>query len=109
MWVSNIYASNHDEKVVYASLDGYRWDNFSPYLFRSKNNGKTWESISSNLPDSPINVVIEDNVNKNILYVGNDHGVYISLDQGKIGSLLAKVLHLQLFTIWLSKLTKSIY
>jgi photosystem II stability/assembly factor-like uncharacterized protein len=83
LWVSNVYASNHDEKVVYLSLDGYRWDNFSPYLFQSKNYGKTWESISSNLPDSPINVVIEDNVNEDILYVGNDHGVYISLDQGK--------------------------
>ena len=83
LWVSNVYASNHDEKVVYLSLDGYRWDNFSPYLFQSKNYGKTWESISSNLPDSPINVVIEDNVNEDILYVGNDHGVYISFDQGK--------------------------
>ena len=83
LWVSNVYASNHDEKVVYLSLDGYRWDNFSPYLFQSKNYGKTWKSISSNLPDSPINVVIEDNVNEDILYVGNDHGVYISLDQGK--------------------------
>ncbi len=83
LWVSNVYASNHDEKVVYLSLNGYRWDNFSPYLFQSKNHGKTWESISSNLPDSPINVVIEDNVNEDILYVGNDHGVYISLDQGK--------------------------
>ena len=47
LWVSNVYASNHDEKVVYLSLDGYRWDNFSPYLFQSKNYGKTWESISS--------------------------------------------------------------
>ena len=83
LWVSNVYASNHDEKVVYLSLDGYRWDNFSPYLFQSKDYGKTWQSISSNLPDSPINVVIEDNVNEDILYVGNDHGVYISLDQGK--------------------------
>ena len=83
LWVSNVFASNHDEKIVYLSLDGYRWDNFSPYLFKSKNYGKTWESISSNLPDSPINVVIEDNVNEDILYIGNDHGVYISLDQGK--------------------------
>ena len=83
LWVSNVFASNHDEKIVYLSLDGYRWDNFSPYLFKSKNYGKTWESISSNLPDSPINVVIEDNVNEDILYIGNDHGVYISFDQGK--------------------------
>ncbi len=83
LWVSNVFASNHDEKIIYLSLDGYRWDNFSPYLFKSKNYGKTWEAISSNLPDSPINVVIEDNVNEDILYIGNDHGVYISLDQGK--------------------------
>jgi photosystem II stability/assembly factor-like uncharacterized protein len=82
MWVSKVYASSHNEKVIYASLNGYRWDNFSPYLYKSENYGKTWISLSSNLPDSPINVVIEDNVNQNILYVGNDHGVYVSLDSG---------------------------
>ena len=82
MWVSKVYASSHNEKVIYASLNGYRWDNFSPYLYKSENYGKTWTSLGSNLPDSPINVVIEDNVNQNILYVGNDHGVYVSLDSG---------------------------
>ena len=82
MWVSKVSASSHNEKVIYASLNGYRWDNFSPYLYKSENYGKTWTSISSNLPDSPINVVIEDNINQNILYVGNDHGVYVSLDSG---------------------------
>jgi photosystem II stability/assembly factor-like uncharacterized protein len=82
LWVSKLYASSHEENIIYASLDGYRWDNFSPYLFKSKDYGKTWTSISSNLPDSPINVVIEDNINENILYVGNDHGVYASLDYG---------------------------
>jgi photosystem II stability/assembly factor-like uncharacterized protein len=82
LWVSKLYASSHKENIIYASLDGYRWDNFSPYLFKSKDYGKTWTSISSNLPDSPINVVIEDNINENILYVGNDHGVYASLDSG---------------------------
>ena len=82
LWVSKLYASSHEENIIYASLDGYRWDNFSPYLFKSMDYGKTWTSISSNLPDSPINVVIEDNINQNILYVGNDHGVYVSLDSG---------------------------
>ena len=82
LWVSKLYASSHDENIIYASLDGYRWDNFSPYIFKSSNYGKTWESISSNLPDSPINVIIEDNINSNILYIGNDHGVYASFNQG---------------------------
>jgi photosystem II stability/assembly factor-like uncharacterized protein len=82
LWVSKLYASSHEENIIYVSLDGYRWDNFSPYLFKSSNYGKTWESISSNLPDSPINVIIEDNVNGDVLYIGNDHGVYASLNQG---------------------------
>jgi hypothetical protein len=82
LWVSKLYASSHEENIIYASLDGYRWDNFSPYLFKSNNYGKTWDSISSNLPDSPINVIIEDNINGDVLYIGNDHGVYASLNQG---------------------------
>jgi hypothetical protein len=82
LWVSKLYASSHEENIIYVSLDGYRWDNFSPYIFKSSNYGKTWVSISSNLPDSPINVIIEDNVNGDILYIGNDHGVYISMNQG---------------------------
>ena len=82
LWVSKLYASSHEENIIYASLDGYRWDNFSPYLFKSNNYGKTWDSISSNLPDSPINVIIEDNINGDVLYIGNDHGVYVSLNQG---------------------------
>ena len=65
-----------------ASLPPFLPPSFSPYLFKSENYGKTWTSISSNLPDSPINVIIEDNINNNILYVGNDHGVYVSLDSG---------------------------
>ena len=73
LWVSKLYASSHEENIIYASLDGYRWDNFSPYLFKSNNYGKTWESISSNLPDSPINVIIEDNVNGDVLYLSLIH------------------------------------
>jgi photosystem II stability/assembly factor-like uncharacterized protein len=83
MWVSKVIASSHDEKTVYVSLNGYRWDNFSPLVFKSDNYGNTWKSISSNLPFSPVNVIIEDNVNQNNLYIGNDHGVYISLNSGE--------------------------
>ncbi len=83
MWVSRVIASQHDEATVYVALNGYRWDNFNPYLYVSKDYGANWESIATTLPVSPINVIKEDPVNKNILYVGNDHGLYVSIDRGK--------------------------
>ena len=81
-WVSQVQASNHKEGRVYASLNGYRWDNFSALVYVSENYGKTWTKISANIPAEPVNVIKEDPVNENILYVGTDHGVYVSLDRG---------------------------
>ena len=81
-WVTRVWVSSHDEGTVYVSLNGYRWDDFSPYLFISNDYGTTWKSISSNLPMEPINVIKDDPENENILYVGTDHGLYISLDKG---------------------------
>ena len=69
--------------TVYASLNGYRWDDFSAYLFVSTDYGKNWKAIGNDLPPEPVNVVKEDPVNPNILYVGTDHGAYISLDKGQ--------------------------
>lgn len=81
-WVSTVVASGHSEGRVYASLNGYRWDNFKPMVYRSDNYGKNWKNISGNLPNEPVNVVKEDPINENIIYVGTDHGVYVSLDGG---------------------------
>ncbi len=82
-WVSTVVASAHKEGRVYASLNGYRWDNFKPMVFVSEDYGNNWKNISSELPMEPVNVVKEDPVNENIIYVGTDHGVYVSLDRGK--------------------------
>lgn len=81
-WLSRIVASQHDLATVYVSFTGYRDDDFSAYLFRSVDFGATWESITSNLPAEPINVIREDPTSDQILYVGTDLGVYVSLDQG---------------------------
>jgi ligand-binding sensor domain-containing protein len=78
-----VVASNHSENRVYTSLNGYRWDDFTPYLYVSENNGKKWERLGTNLPAEAINVVKEDPKNPDLLYVGTDHGLYISLDRGK--------------------------
>ncbi|HYV90499.1 MAG TPA: hypothetical protein VE978_01895 [Chitinophagales bacterium] len=83
LWVSRVWSSIFKEGRVYASLNGYRWDDFNPYLFVSEDYGTTWMKIGNDLPLEPINVVKEDPVNENILYVGTDNGVYVSLDRGK--------------------------
>jgi photosystem II stability/assembly factor-like uncharacterized protein len=82
-WVTRVIASMYDEATVYVTLNGYRWDNFTPYLFVSHNYGQSWIRLGIDLPSEPINVVKEDPKNKNILYVGTDHGIYVSLDKGK--------------------------
>lgn len=81
-WVSRIVASRWDEGTVYCSQSGYREDDWSAYLWKSTDYGKTWTSIVGNLPNETINVVREDPKNKNILYVGTDMGVFITFDGG---------------------------
>jgi len=81
--VSRMVASKYDEAVVYATLNDRREDNIRPYIYRSADNGKTWGSITGNLPPSPVNVIREDPAHKNILYCGTDMGVYLSKDGGK--------------------------
>lgn len=82
MWVSRVKASSHSVSRVYVSFNAYRQDNFAAYLYRSEDYGKIWENISGNLPAEPVNVILEDPVNDKILYVGTDHGLYISIDGG---------------------------
>jgi ligand-binding sensor domain-containing protein len=67
---------------VYASLNGYRFDNFAPYLYVSEDYGANWKTIGKDLPYEPINVIKEDPKNDSILYVGTDGGLYVSFDQG---------------------------
>jgi photosystem II stability/assembly factor-like uncharacterized protein len=82
-WVSRVTASQYEIGTVYAALTGYREDDFSAYLYISKDYGKTWTSIAGNLPAEPVNVVREDPEKPGILYIGTDLGVYVTLDGGK--------------------------
>ena len=82
-WVSRVIASMHIEGRVYVALNGYREDDFAPYLYRSDDYGMTWQAIHSSLPNEPINVVKEDKKKASIIYVGADNGLYVSLNSGK--------------------------
>jgi photosystem II stability/assembly factor-like uncharacterized protein len=81
-WVSRVVASKWDENVVYVAQNGYREDDFRPYLWRSDDQGRTWRSIVGNLPPEPINVIREDPLKRDLLYVGTDMGVYVTFDGG---------------------------
>lgn len=90
MWVSRVQASSHEEGRVYASLNGYRWDDFTAYVYMSDDFGISWTRIGTNLPAEPVNVIKEDPVNPDLLYVGTDHSTYISLDRGQSFMLIGK-------------------
>ena len=81
-WVSRVVASAHKKERVYATLNGYRNDDFTSYVYMSDDFGQTWKNIATNLPASPVNVIVEDNVNENVLYLGTDNGLYVLLNKG---------------------------
>ena len=90
LWVSRVIASAHKKERVYATLNGYRFDDFTTYIYKSDNYGQTWENIGKDIPTSPVNVIKEDPENENILYVGTDNGLYVSFDKGSSWSIFNK-------------------
>ena len=87
-WVSELVASAYDLSTVYMTQNGKRDDDFAAYVWKSTDYGKTWVDISGNIPLGPVNVIREDPVNKDILYVGTDIGVYVTTDGGKTWNIL---------------------
>jgi photosystem II stability/assembly factor-like uncharacterized protein len=81
-WTARVVASKHSAGRAWVAKNGYRNDDFRPYLYMTDDYGKTWKDISSNLPDFPVNVIFEDGVNENLLFVGNDEGVWYSTNRG---------------------------
>ena len=81
-WVSRVEASHHYPGTAYVSYTGYRRDDFRPFVYKTTDYGETWTSIAANLPDEPINVIREDHKNPNLLFVGTELAVYVSIDGG---------------------------
>ena len=82
-WMSRVVASAYTLGTVYLTQNGKRDDDFTPYVWKSTDFGKTWVSIAKGIPVGPVNVIREDPVNAKILYVGTDMGVYVTTDGGK--------------------------
>jgi photosystem II stability/assembly factor-like uncharacterized protein len=83
LYVSRIEASHTERGTAYVTIDGHRSDNMDPLVLMTKDLGKTWTDITGNLPKGwSTKVIREDLANPDVLYVGTEQGIFVSLDRG---------------------------
>ena len=82
-FVNDIKADLHNTETAYVLLDNHKFGDYKPYVFKTTNGGKKWVSITNGLPDGTLVWrIVQDHVNPNLLFLGTEYGVYISLNQG---------------------------
>ena len=81
-YVTEIAVDPMDENTVYATLSGYRNQDYQPHVMKSTNAGQTWEDISGNLPEIPVNDIILDPDFEDTYFIANDLGVWFTTDGG---------------------------
>lgn len=83
-YVNDIIASQHEKNTVYAAFNNHKNGDFKPYILKSRDAGKTWTSISSDLPErGSVYALAEDHVRKNLLFAGTEFGLFVSMDGGQ--------------------------
>jgi len=83
-WVSRVETSHHAEGTAYVSVDGHRSDDFTPYLFKTTDYGKTWKKITKGIPGGhSMYVIKEDLKNPNLLFAGSEFDAFASIDGGE--------------------------
>ena len=82
-WVTRVLLSAHDEETIYATFAGHRDNDFRPHVLKSTDLGKNWEPITGDLPDlGTLRVILEHPSNPNLLFVGTELGVFVSISGG---------------------------
>jgi len=83
-WVSRVRPSAFEAGRCYVTFDGHRNGDFSTYVYRTDDFGRTWEKLGGGLPSTdPVYVITEDTVNPELVWVGTERGIHISLDHGE--------------------------
>ena len=83
-YVSDVEPSRFDEKVIYASFDNHKRDDFKPYLVKSTDYGRSWKSIAGDLPaNGPVHTIALDHVDPKLVFVGTEFGVFFTRNDGK--------------------------
>jgi hypothetical protein len=83
IWVSEVVPSRFDEGTAYATFDGHRQNDFETYIYVTHDFGQTWQPASGNLKGEVIKTLTEDLKNQDVLYVGAETGLFISIDRAK--------------------------
>jgi hypothetical protein len=82
-YIDDVLASSHDTDVVYAVLENHKRGDYKPYVLKSENRGRSWKSISGNLPErGSAHTIVEDHVDPNLLFVGTEFGLFVTQDGG---------------------------
>jgi photosystem II stability/assembly factor-like uncharacterized protein len=81
-WITCVETSPSDTAEAFVTISGYRWDSYLPHVYRTRDNGLTWNDISGNLPDFPVNSIVIDPDNTDTYYIGTDGGVFLTMDGG---------------------------
>ncbi len=82
-FVNDIKADLHDEATVYVALDNHKSGDYKPYLLKSTDKGRTWKSVSGNLPaNHMVWRVVQDHVNPELLFAGTEYGLFFTTDGG---------------------------
>jgi photosystem II stability/assembly factor-like uncharacterized protein len=101
--VTQISASHFDEQTAYASVSRFRINDMHPYIYRTRDAGKTWTAITTGLPDfGPVDTVREDPVRKGLLFAGTENSVWVSFDDGDHWqSLQLNLPHTSMRDLWI--------
>ncbi len=82
-WCSYVEPSRFYKNTVYVTFDGHRTGNKTPYVFKSTDLGRTWETLADTSIKAYCHIIKEDPVNPNLLFLGTEWGLYISINGGK--------------------------
>ena len=82
-YINSVYLSKHDVNVIYAAFNHHKYGDFKPYIFMSEDKGKSWKSISNNLPErGSVYSIEEDHQKEGLIFCGTEFGVFFSPDFG---------------------------
>lgn len=83
-YVNNVVADLYDENTVYIALDNHKEGDYRPYIYKSINKGKSWKSISNNLPNrNLVWRIVQDHVDKDLMFIGTEFGIYFTKNGGQ--------------------------
>jgi len=89
-WITRVAADPFDANTIYCTVSGFRWDEPEPHVFKSINLGESWVSITGNLPEIPMNVIVLDPEIPDRIIVGSDAGMFLTEDGGQYWVSISK-------------------